>query len=554
MNGKTGWNRRLLALGGTAAGLGLAWAAFRRPAAIHGAVELKLPHDLPRTLRRGNAAEPATLDPHLLVTQWEDWIVGDMMVGLMHHDAAGQPIPCAATGFTTSADGLTHTVHLREHTWSDGVPVTADDYVFSLRRIADPRTAAQYVSILYPIVNMQAAAEGKVPPDQIGVRALDERTLEIRTAFQTPYIDQLLMHQTMYAVPRHVVEKHGKDWLKPQNIAVNGAFILKEWIPNDHIRLVKNPRFYDAAHVTLDEVLFYPTDDTDAALKRFRAGELDLANRCPVQIQVAPLRRELPGVLQISPSVSTFYILTNQSRPPYNDIRVRQALAMSIDRHTLFTKVVNAGLIPAANYIPPGIRGYPYSAKCNYETMPFAERQEKARALLKAAGHGPERPLTFDFTMYNKPEFKLIAVALQAMWAEVGIHMRPLPIDSSILFAMQRSHDFDVAISAWFADFHDPKNFLFLCQTASTDLNYGLYSNPRFDRLVDDSDHIRDPAQRMATLAEAERILLDDQGVIPLYHDTTRDIVSPQVKGWVSNPTNMNRSRWLTLDRTVQTV
>jgi len=265
MDGKKGWNRRLVALGGAAGGAALAWAAFRRPPSLQAPTTIKWPTGLPRTLRRGNAAEPATLDPALLVTQWEDWIVGDMLVGLMHQDPAGRPVPCAATGFTTSEDGLTHTIHLREHVWSDGVLVTADDYVFALRRLADPKTAAQYVSILYPIVNMQAAAEGKVPPDKIGVRAVDAHTLEVRTQYQTPYMDQLLMHQTMYAVPRHVVEKHGAAWLKPENIAVNGPYTLKEWIPNDHIRLVKNPRFYDADKVAIEEVIFYPTEDSQAA-------------------------------------------------------------------------------------------------------------------------------------------------------------------------------------------------------------------------------------------------------------------------------------------------
>jgi oligopeptide transport system substrate-binding protein len=249
--------------------------------------------------------------------------------------------------------------------------------------------------------------------------------------------------------------------------------------------------------------------------------------------------------------VATFYILCNQSRPPYNDPRVRLAIGMAIDRQTLFTKVVSSGVLPALNYIPPGITGYPYTAKSPYEAMPFAERQARARALLKEAGYGPERPLTFDFTMYNKSEAKLVALALQAMWADVGIRMRPLPIDSAILFAMQRSHDFDVAMSAWVADFQDPKNFLFLLQTASTDLNYGLYSNPKFDALVDRSDNIRDPAQRMAVLAQAEQLLLDEMGVIPLWHDTCRDVVSPQVKGWISNPSNFNRTRYLSLDRSV---
>jgi len=551
MNGKKGWNRRLVALGGTVAGAGLAWTALRRPKQATG---INFPTGLPRTLRRGNGAEPATLDPHRLVTQWEDWIVGDMMVGLMHQDAAGNPIPAAATGFTTSADGLTHTVRLRPHDWSDGVPVTAEDYVFSLRRIADPKTAAQYVSILYPIVNMQEAAEGKLPPASIGVRAIDPQTLEIRTHYQTPYIDQLLMHQTMYAVPRHVVEKHGDAWLKPQNIAVNGPFILKEWIPNDHIRLAKNPRFYDAANVALDEVWFYPTEDANAAVKRFRAGELDLCNRCPAQPQAAGIAKELPGVMQTTPFIASYFILANESRPPFNDPRVREALSLAIDRETLTDKVLRVGSLPAYNLVPPGMPDYPYSARLHFKGMALAQRQQRARDLLAAAGFGPGKPLNFDFTTYNKVEWKLVAVALQAMWAEVGIRMRPLPIDSQIMFAMERSHDFDVCTSGWVADYRDPKNFLFLFQTSSTDLNYGVYSNPKFDAMAEQSDQIRDPQARLALMANAEQLLLDDTGVIPLYHDVTRDMVSPQVKGWISNPSDFNRSRWLSLDRNVQSL
>lgn len=541
-----------MALGGTVAAGCAAWAAFRRPAAAPGTSGLKLPRDLPRTLRRGNGAEPQTLDPHKAVTQWDDWIMGDMFVGLMHQDAAANPIPCAATGFTTSEDGLTHTIHLRDHLWSDGVPVTADDYVFSLRRIADPKTAAQYVSILYPIVNMEEASSGKLPPDSIGVRAVDARTLEIRTRYQTPYIEQLLMHQTMYAVPRHVVEKHGDAWMKPQNIAVNGPFILKEWVPNDHVRLAKNPRFYDAGKVALDEVWFYPTEDANAALKRFRAGELDLCNRCPSQPQVAALRKEMPGVMQISPFIATYFLLANEKRPPFDDPRVREALSLAMDRETLTDKVLRAGSLPAYNLLPPGMPGYPYTAKLAFKGQALAARQEKARALLAAAGFGPGNPLTFDLTTYNKIEWKLAIVALQAMWAEIGVRMRPLPIDSQIMYAMERSHDFAVCTTGWVADYRDPKNFLFLFQTSSTDLNYGQYSNAKFDAMVAQSDHIRDAGTRLALMAQAEQLLLDESGVIPLFHDVTRDIVSPQVKGWISNPADFNRSRFLSLDRSVQ--
>src|ERR1700733_5959018 len=199
-----------------------------------------------KTLNRGNGAEPDTLDPHKAQGQWEYNIVGDLFLGLMTEDAAGNSTFGAATHYSASADGLVYTFKLRDHRWSDGVPVTAHDYVYSFRRIADPNFAAQYVSILYPIRNMEAVANRKLPVEALGVRAVDDRTLEIAFHFQVPYIGQLLTHFTTFAVPKHLVEKHGNDWLRPENVAVNGPYTLKEWVPNDHVRLVKNPRFWDA--------------------------------------------------------------------------------------------------------------------------------------------------------------------------------------------------------------------------------------------------------------------------------------------------------------------
>jgi oligopeptide transport system substrate-binding protein len=535
-------------LGG--AGTAVAVAALAWPRPDSGALHLST--GSARIFHRGNAAEPATLDPHKASTVWEDWIMGDMFVGLMHQDPQGNPIPAACESLTASADGLTYIVKLREHNWSDGTPVTADDYVYSFRRIADPKTAAQYVSILFPIYDIQAAVDGKVKPEDVGVRALDERTLEIRLLFQVPYMDQLLMHQTTYAVPRHIVEKHGDDWLNPRNIVTNGPFVLREWVPNEHILVVKNPHFFAADTVKFDQVYFYPTEDTAAALKRFRAGALDIVNRCPSTTEVARLRKTMPREIKIAPFVATYYLAVNQTRAPFSDVRVRQALAMAIDRETLVDKVLRVGQIAAYNVVPPGMPHYPYSGQARFRTMPMQQRLERAKALLSEAGFGPGNPLTFDFSTYNTLEAKLTAVALQAMWQTAGVDMHIRPIDSQILFDTLRKRDFAVAHTGWIADYRDPKNFMFLFQSSSPDLNYGGYSNAEFDNLVANSDHIRDPQARLQTLADAEQILMDDVGTIPLMHDVTRDMVSPQVKGWIPNVTNFNRSRWLSLDRSIQ--
>jgi oligopeptide transport system substrate-binding protein len=544
------WNRRLMLAGGGAAALGFGYFAFRRPAGTG----FNLSKASPRVLHRGNAAEPTTLDPPKSTTSWEDWIIGDLMIGLMHHDAAGNPIPCACESYHASADGLTYTIRLREHNWSDGTPVTADDYVFSLRRIGEPKTASQYVPLLYFIKNMQAVAEGKASPEEVGVRAIDRHTLEIQALYQVPYMDQLLMHASMYAVPRHAVEKFGDDWAKPGNYVSNGAFILKEWVPNDHVRVVKNPHFYDAANVHFDEIYYYPTQDSAAALKRFRAGELDLCNRCPAYGEVPLLRKIIPNELRITPIVSNFWLAINCKRKPFTDLRVRQALAMALDRETLVNKVIRIGQTAAYTFMPPGMPSYPYSAYARFRDMPLEARKEKARALLAEAGFGADNPLTFDLAMYNSVEWRLVAITLQAMWREIGVEMKPAPADSQILYDLLRKKDFDVASAGWIADYRDPRNFLFLLLTSSADLNYSNYSNPRYDQLVTSSDFVHDPAERQKTMAEAEQILLDDVGVITLYNDTTRDLVSPQVQNWISNPTNFNRSRWLTLDREIVSV
>jgi oligopeptide transport system substrate-binding protein len=546
-SGKT-WNRRLnrrlVLAGGAALAAGGGYLALDRRSgpAIHHKIA-------PGTFRRGNSAEPTTLDPHKATTIWEDWIMGDMFVGLMHQDAKGEPIPQACLAFTVSDDGLTYTIRLREHTWSDGVPVTAEDYVFSLRRIADPKTAAQYVSILYPIRNMQKAAEGKVRPEDIGVRALDSHTLQIELLYQAPYMNQLLMHQTTYAVPRHVVEKHGDAWLKPENIVTNGPFILKEWVPNGHIRLVKNPLFFAAETVKLQQVYFYPTQDTSAALKRFQAGELDIVNRCPPPNQVPLIRKTMPGRVKIAPFTATYFLSVNCLRKPFNDPRVRNALAMALDRETLVNKVIRIGQRAAYNVVPPGMPGYSYAAQARFRDLSMAQRIAKAKELLAEAGFGPGNPLSFEFNIYNTHEWRQWSTVLQFMWRQVGVDMRIAALDSQVLYDYLRKKDFTVASAGWVADYRDPKNFLFLFESTTTDLNYGSYNNARYDTFVADADHIRDPEARLKSMANAEQILMDEMGVIPLMHDVTRDLVSLQVNGWIPNVTNFNRSRYISLDR-----
>jgi oligopeptide transport system substrate-binding protein len=544
------FSRRAALAGGVAVAAGVGVFAFRGRSARG----FTLSSADGKTLNRGNGAEPDTLDPHKAQGQWENNIIGDMFVGLMTEDAAANAVPGAAESYTVSDDGLVYRFKIREHVWSDGVPVTAHDFVYSFRRIADPKFAAQYVSILYPVKNMQAVSTGTLPVDQLGVRAIDDRTLEIAFHFQVPYIGQLLTHFTTFAVPRHVVEKHGDQWMRPENIAVNGPYTLKQWIPNDHVRVEKNPRFWDAKNVKIETVNYFPTQDSEAALKRVRGGDFDLLTDSLPPQKIDWLRANMKNELRLWPFILSQYVQFNLKRKPFDDIRVRQALSLAIDREIMCSRVERAGEQPAYAMIPPGMPAYPGKARIGFHDTAMPARLAKAKALLAEAGYGPHNPLSFDYAMTMTSEIKLVSVALQEMWRHVGVTARLMPSETQVHYATLRKHEFDVAWAGWAADYRDPKNYLFLFQSGTEDMNYGTYHNPKFEALVAASDNARDPHVRAGILQQAEQILLDDVAIAPVYFGVTRDLVSPQVKGWVSNNVNVNRTRHLSLDRSIATV
>lgn len=543
-SGKNRLSRRaIIGVGGAAAAIGAAWSAFR------GSDQRRIVSSSDeKTVNRGNGAEPDTLDPHLASTINEDNIIGDMFLGLTTEDAHGDPVPGAATGYTVSDDGLVYTFHLRDHRWSDGVPVTAHDFVFSYRRMLSPKTAGQYAVLLFPIRNAEAVNSGKMPPEKLGVRALDDRTLQVEFSVEAPYAKQFFMYFPTFAVPQHVVERHGGKWLHPQNIVTNGAYILKEWVSNDHIILVKNPRFYDAANVSIERIIYYPTPDYSAALRRFRVGEIDIQNGVPSE-EIDWIKYNMPGVLRASPFMSTRYIVFNTGAKPFDDLRVRTALSLAIDRDVIAKRVMRAGESPAYAFVPPHMPGYPGKAQIGFRKMPMAARLEKAQSLLRDAGYGPHNPLAFDYNVYDTSDARLVSVALQAMWESVGAQVTIVPSDKKDHYNLLLRRGYSVAWAGYVADYLDAKDFLFQWQSSSTDMNYAAYGNPKFDALLARADVERDPTRRALLLESAEQLLLDDVVVAPLFNDVCRNLVSPAVQGWYGNNIDINRTRYLKLDR-----
>ena len=497
-------------------------------------------------LEAGNVNDPVSLDPHKTQGTWENRIIGDLIMGLTQEDQAGNAIPGMATHWETSADGKVWTFHLRRALWSDGAPVTADDFVYALRRIMDPKTGSSYSSLLYIIQNGQAVNENKMPLTALGVRAIDPLTLEIRLNHAAPFLPEIAKHNSMYPVPKHVVEKWGDDWSRPEHFVGNGPFNLVSWKLGDRVTVVKNPKFYEADTVCLDQINYYPTTDANSAQKRVKSGELDL--NTDIQSNKIALLREpdqMPDYVRVNTYLGTTYLAFNGTLPALKDRRVRQALSMAIDREFITQKLLRGGQSPANSFVPPGVANYPNLAKAFWSDWPLAKRQAEARKLLAAAGYGAKTPLTITIKHRNSPDPMLFMPAIQADWKEIGVNAKLEQNEGQIAYQSYRLRDFEVADAAWIADYNDPMTFLYLQQSATGTQNYSDYANPAYDGLLAQADNEPDAIKRSAYLSAAEQIMLDDAPIVPIYFFVNKNLVSPRLTGWTANITDTHRSRYL---------
>jgi len=506
------------------------------------------------TLNRGNSAEPSSLDPHRASGTWENNIIGDMFVGLYTEDETGSPVLGAAESHSVSEDGLTHTFIMREGAvWSDGEPVTAYDFEYAFRRILDPNMAAEYAAILYLIDNAEAINSAQETDlTQLGVHALDARTLEIDLNRPAPFLPWLLTHYTTFPVPMHAVEEFGDQWARPGNFVSNGAYTLESWIPNDHITVVKNPLFYDADNVAIDQVNYYPTDDASSALRRFRAGELDLNTDFPSQ-QIDWLRENMPDDVRVAPYIATSYIAVNTVRPPFDDVRIRRALAMAIDRDTIAYEILKVGQTPAYTLVPPLIPNYT-PPQADFASLTQQERISAAQELMREAGYGPDNMLQFVYRYRESIDNRRVAVAISRFWSEIYVDVDLVNTETATHYDDLRTGNFDLGDAGWVADFPDAENYLFLVDSNSGQLNYGSYSNPAYDALLAQAAQTADLEERAAILAQAEAIIMYDMPLIPTTYGVSKAIVAPQVQGWVDNPVNIHRTRFMSIDESLRPV
>ncbi len=503
--------------------------------------------NLETTLRRGVAATPDSVDPHKAQGTWENDIIGDMFIGLFTEDAKALPIPGIAESWVISDDQLTWTFKLKRTNWSDGQPLTAKDFEYSFRRLLDPKTiGAVYASVQYPIKNAEAVNSGKLSVDQLGVKALDDYTLEVKLEHPAPYLPGLLKHYTAFPAPMHVVEKLGDQWTRPENIVVNGAYKLAQWRSGDFIRLVKSDAFSDAANVCFNEIIYSFQSDHDAVVRRAEAGDIDMNTFFPTG-QIEETKKKLPGWPRVSPMMANTYVSPNVTKPPFDDARVRKAIALAMDREYITKDILRGGEIPAYGFVPEGINGYTNPAKFSWKDMPREQRLAEAKTLLEQAGYGPNKPLSFEYLFRASGNNPRIAPVLQDNWKEIApwVDAQIRQVETKDLYKQLQQKDFTLSDAGWVADYDDPYNFLYLLDSRTGPMNYGGYANPAYDKLIDASNLELDPAKRGALLHDAEQMMLDETGIIPLLVRVTQDIVSPDITGYEDNPSDIHRVRYL---------
>lgn len=498
------------------------------------------------TLHIHNGGDTTSLDPHKVSGDWENRIVGDIFEGLVTEDAGAQPIPGMAASWEISDDGLVYTFKLRDGAvWSDGEPVTANDFVFAFQRIMDPATAANYAYLQYTIKNAEAINSGEIADlGELGAVALDDKTLEITLENPAPFFVSALTHYTAFPVPKHVVEEHGDEWVKIDNIVVNGPYRPVEWVPGSHVRTVKNEAWYDTASLAIDEAVFYTLEDQSAALKRYRAGEFDILTDIPKD-QYEWMVENLPGQLHVAPFAGLYYYVVNHNEAPFNDVRVRQALSMAINREVIGPQVLGTGELPAYSWVPPGMANYvDEPAYVSWKDLPYDEKVAQAKDLMADAGFGPDNPLKLQLRYNTNENHKRIAVAIAAMWKDLGVEVELYNTEVKVHYAELQENQLQVARAGWLADYNDPVNFLELLKS-DVAYNYGRFNSSEFDALLDEAAKQTDLAARAETLKKAERIAMDESAAFPIYYYLSENLVSPKVTGFEDNAFDIHRTRWL---------
>jgi oligopeptide transport system substrate-binding protein len=498
-------------------------------------------------LRRGNGPDPDSLDPHKARAMEAMVVLRDLFEGLTRLDHNAAPIPGQASSWTVSDDGLVYTFKLRPKLqWSNGDPLVAEDFAAGLRRLVDPLTASQYAQVVDVIDNAPDIIAGKKPVAELGVAAPDDATVVITLDTPAPYLPGLMAHPSTAPLHRPSLARLGERFARAGEQVSNGAFVLKEWLQGSYIRAARNPHYWGNAANRIDAVKYLQIADENAELRAYRSGELHFTAVVP-RGQFGWIQQNLAAELHISPQLTIYYYGFNLDRPMFKDPRVRKALSMVIDRERLADSVLRVGELPAYGWVPPGVFNYT-SQSADYTQAPIAERTATARKLLAEAGYSATRPLRFELR-YNTGEVHAkVAVAIASMWKEaLGVEAQLTAVEFKSLMQDVDRRDVDVFRFSWVGDYNDPYTFL---QYLKGDFGINLphYKSAAYDALLAQASQQTDLARRRELLEEAERTMLGDQPLIPIYFYVNKHLVKPEVRGWYDNVMNVTYSQDLSLE------
>ncbi|WP_421193001.1 peptide ABC transporter substrate-binding protein [Aeromonas enteropelogenes] len=523
---------------------GLFTLAAQPVLAAHVPAGTKLLPDAQQIYVTNIGTEPTTIDPQLVEESAGSAIVNDLFEGLYTLDGDGKPQPAGALSYELDSTGTVYTFKLRpEAKWSNGEPVTAADYVYGWQRAADPKTASNYAWFieLTGVTNASEVIQGKKTPDALGIKALDPHTLQITLKNPVPFFLKTLSHYTTFPAPRATIDKYGKEWVKPGNIVSNGAFVLKEWTPNERLTAERNPHYWDNQHTVLNKVIYLEIVSETAAYNRYRTGELHYTTY-PLE-QYKHIKSQSPEELVNVPILATYYYVFNTQRKPFDNPKVRKALSLAIDRETITDKILGQGQLPAFSLTPPIVDGFELKKPAS-ELMSKEERIKQAKTLLTEAGYGPDKPLEVDI-LYNTNEgHKKIALAISSMWKHnLGVTAKLNNMEWKTMVSVLNEGDFGVSRYSWNGDYNDASTFLDI-MTSSSSANSGKWVNKEYDALLAKAHDSQNGDERNRLYQQAEALIEAEAPLAPVYFYVKSRLLKPFVKGYpYQNPQDIVYSK-----------
>ena len=483
-------------------------------------------------LVRNNGSEPSSLDPHKVESDVENNIISDLFEGLVSVSPTGEIEPRLAEKWENK-DNTVWTFHLRPGvTWSDGTAITAQDIVWSWQRLVSPLTASPYAS--YPgnmhIINGAEIAQGKKAPETLGVKAVDDATLEVTLTQPNAAFLAMLAHPSLVPLDKVLISRYGDKWTKPEHIVTSGPYKLSQWVVNERIVAERNPRYWDNAHTVINKVTYLPISSETADVNRYKAGEIDIVYTVPIN-QFAQLKKTMGDQLDVSPQLATYYYEFNTTRPPFNDPRVRRALNMALDKDIIAEKVLGQGQRPAWLISQPDIGGVKLHNP-EYASWPREKRIAEAKKLLSEAGYNETHPLVFNLLYNTSESHQRIAIAASSMWKKnLGVEAKLQNQEWKTMLDAMHTHNFDAVRYAWIADYDDAATFLNNFRTGDSE-NTSQYSNPAYDEALRNAAKASDTTARGKFYQQAEDLLGQDVPAIPVYHYVRTHLVKPWVGGF----------------------